>query len=353
MSAKRAMGAAVWASILIVAGVAGAQASIVWSAPVPVSGPSDVSTVGAPVIAVNCGPGASLVTLNGVTFLPDPTPGNFQTQPSVSANGYTLDMPYNRVANGNFWSNPAPGGSAALGQALDRARHQGPGMPDTVMCSISGLTVGNVYEVQVWSADDRGGPGWRVSDWGDTCGAAGAGLSGHSVTGIFSATSTSQSFCNGPQAGISFNLLNLIQVRVLSVLPEYQTNWTEAGFDVDGVQGTPSAPATVTVPVATWHLVNLSSTNVGQPWDLVWGMAPLVPLSAGGLATPLGQIVNLDLADPTLGLWFNFLLSPPFVNGSVPFRSPVPISLSMQVMVGAPSMPSGIAISQPNRLIVQ
>lgn len=356
MSMTRAMGAWLLGSMLILVSVAPAQTAILWNPPVPVSGPGDVSTAGAPAIAVNCGPGTTQVTFNGVTFLQDPTPGNFQIQPPITANGYTLDMPYNRVASANFWSNPAPGGSAALGQALDRGRHWGPGTA-TVTCTISGLTIGNFYEIQIWSADDRGGAGWRVSDWADTCGAGGASLSGHSVTGIFSATSTAQTFCNGPQQGISYNLLNMIQVRDLSATPEYQTNASPAAsLDINGVQGTSQLAAEVTIPIGMSATLNLGSTNVGQLWDLGAGNAPLIPASAGALLSSDGQIVNLDFTDPTLGMWFNFLQGPTWGSAatvSIPFSFPVATTLSAQMVVVAPTMSSGIALSQPVRLIVQ
>jgi hypothetical protein len=266
-----------------------------------------------------------------------------------------LDLPYNRAASANFWSNPAPGGSTALGQALDKGRHWGPGT-GTVTCTISGLTVGNFYEIQIWSTDDRGGAGWRTSDWADACGAVGASLSGHSVTGIFSATSTSQTFCNGPQQSISYNLINMIQVRNLSATPEYQVNAPPASLDVNSVQGTSQMVAAVTIPVGISATLNFGSTNSGQAWDMGIGSAPLIPASAGALQTSNGQIVNLDLADPTLNLWFNFLQGPmwgPSATISIPFSFPLATSLSAQMVVVAPTMSSGIALSQPVRLIVQ
>ena len=332
-----------------------AQTTIIWNLPMPVSGPGDVSTLGVSAIAVNCGVSTSQATFNGVTFLQDPTPGNFITQPPITANGYTLDLPYNRAASANFWSDPTPGGSAALGQALDTGRHWGPGS-GTVMCTISGLTVGNFYELQIWTTDDRGGPGWRTSDWADTCGAAGVTLSGHSVTGIFLATSASETFCNGPQQGSSYNLINMIQVRDVSAPPEYQVNGASAGLDINGVQGTSQAAAAVSIPIGASAALNLASQNVGQQWDLGAGAAPLIPASAGGLVSSDGQVVNLDLADPTLGLWFNFLQGPawgPATTVALPFSFSFPSSLSAQMIVLAPGMPSGIALSQPVRLTVQ
>ena len=353
---NRAKNLGIAVAVLTLVAVAPAQTSILWNNPVPVSGPGDVSTSGVAGIALNCGPTTVQVTLNGVTFLPDPTPGNFQIQPPVTANGYTLTMPYDRTASANFWSDPTPGGSAALGQALDKGRHAS-ASASNVMCTVSGLTVGDFYEIQIWSTDDRGGPGWRVSKWADNCGATAVSMSGHSVTGIFSATSTAQSFCNGPQGGNSYNLINMIQIRNLSAAPEYHTNASPAAsLDINGVQGTSQIEAVVTVPVGMTGTLGLGSVNVGQPWDLAAGTAPLIPASAGALISSDGQIVNINLGDPSLTLWFNFMQGPAWGTGtalSIPFSFPSATTLSAQMIVADPAQTSGIALSQPVRLLVQ
>jgi len=145
--------------------------------------------------------------------------------------------------------------------------------------------------------------------------------------------------------------------------PEYQTNYSFASnMDVNGVQGGPFAPATVTVPIGGAFTVGLSSWNAGQPWDLGVGSAPLISASSGALVSSDGQIVNLDLADPNLDVWFNFLQGPTWgvatwgtaaTTVAIPLSSPMATSLSAQMIVADPSLTSGIALSQPVRLIVQ
>lgn len=139
--------------------------------------------------------------------------------------------------------------------------------------------------------------------------------------------------------------------------PQYQTNFSfAASLDVNGVQGTPFTPATVTIPVGTSATLGLASVNVGQPWDLGAGSAPLVPAGAGALVTSDGQIVNLDVLDPTVQLWFNFLQGPPWgpsTSLSIPFSLPAATAVSAQMVVVDPALMSGIALSQPVRLIVQ
>lgn len=145
--------------------------------------------------------------------------------------------------------------------------------------------------------------------------------------------------------------------------PEYQTNVSNAAtLDVDGVQGSSFAPATVTVSIGTTFTVGMSSWNVGQPWDLGVGSAPLIPASAGALVSSDGQIVNLDLADPTLDVWFDVLQGPtwgvatwgvPVTSVTIPLSIPMATTLSAQMIVADPNTPSGISLSQPVRLVVQ
>ena len=158
--------------------------------------------------------------------------------------------------------------------------------------------------------------------------------------GALSATDILDIMANGAQPGF----------------PEYQTNSWQADLDVNSVQGTQQVPATVTVPVGMQATLGLASGNLGMAWDLGSGAAPLIPTSAGALLSSDGQIVNLDVTDPTLSTWFNFLQGPtwgPVTTLSIPFSLPSAISISAQMIVVSPALPSGVALSQPVRLIVQ
>ena len=138
--------------------------------------------------------------------------------------------------------------------------------------------------------------------------------------------------------------------------PEYQVNSLNAHLDINGILGTQLVPATVTVQIGMTATLGLVSSSIGQPWDLGYGLAPLVPASAGALTFSSGQIVNLDLTDPTISLLFNFLQGPswgPAASLSVPISVPFATAISAQMIVVTPSMPSGIALSQPVRLVVQ
>lgn len=171
-------------------------------------------------------------------------------------------------------------------------------------------------------------------------------------------------FLNGDLDDLAIFDGALNQTAILDVMangaqpgsPEYQTNSSQAGLDVNGVQGTQQSPATVTVPVGTSATLGLSSINVGMAWDLGSGAAPLVSASGGAVVTSDGQIVNLDITDPTLALWFGFLQGPTWGTAptvSIPFTPPVVGATSAQMIVVSPALPSGIVLSQPVRLIVQ
>lgn len=135
--------------------------------------------------------------------------------------------------------------------------------------------------------------------------------------------------------------------------PEYQINSSEASLTINAASGTTSTPATVTLPVGSPTLMQLTSVNLGMPWELGYGIAPLVPLSAGGVGTADGQVINLDLTDPTFSTLWNLFQSPGFVNAALPFSVAGQVSVSTQMLIAAPAMATGLAISQPTRLIVQ
>jgi hypothetical protein len=126
---------------------------------------------------------------------------------------------------------------------------------------------------------------------------------------------------------------------------DYQRNTPAASLDVDGVQGSLSAPAVVIAPLATTVNVTWSSTNTGLGWDI--GLSPLAPIPSG-LVLPDDQIVNVDL-----GSSFLFLLGGtftiPFSNATIPILPPLG-SVTAQMVVLDTSAPLGLSLSQPTQL---
>ncbi len=198
-----------------------AQAGLVnWMVSGNVTGEADVSLNGTAAAAVNVG-GSTAEVINGVTFAADDNlPDGVNPGGSVTVNGYTFHLPYLNAVNANFWTGADPGGSSAYNTALDSARFN-PAGGDTVTITIEGLTVGYVYEVQIWYVETRtgfDGAADRTSKWtaGNEVTLDGNGDGGSQwVIGTFTADATTQTFINGPQSGNSIVQLNMIQLRTL------------------------------------------------------------------------------------------------------------------------------------------
>jgi len=245
------------------------------------------------------------------------------------------------VGNGVTWQ-PLYGPSVAAGMwthctfVFDAAAVTG-----ELKCYLNGVPVLTTNIPGGPMLDPRGSIQMRIGARVDNAGFLNAGIDDLAIyDGALTLTTILDIMANGAQP----------------VFPEYQTNSWQASFTVDGVQGGQQAAATVTVPVGMQATLGFSSFNVGQPWDLGSGIAPLVPTSAGALLSSDGQIVNLDVTDPTLSTWFNFMQGPnwgPLLALSIPFSIPSAASISAQMIVASPALPSGVALSQPVRLIVQ
>ena len=135
----------------------------------------------------------------------------------------------------------------------------------------------------------------------------------------------------------------------------WQTNTPDASLDCGGVQGTQCLGATTTVPVGTAGAYNWAST-LANPYDTAATLAPAIP---GLLGTPGGQMVNVNLAHPTL-VWVN-TLSPvlslqafPAPGWSYPFTPAAPggITLTGQMLILNAALPDSFGLSQAATLII-
>lgn len=179
--------------------------------------------------------------------------------------------------------------------------------------------------------------------------------SGYLRTAVSSATPRCYSSSYTGQATGTFTSSNGTKVRfqVASMSAAYQVNQVGASADVNAVLGNSVVPATVTVMAGQTAVLTISSIATGQPWDLGYGLAPLVTAAGGGITYSDGQILNLDVADPTLAFLFDFFNGPGFSNALIGLSIPTPTALSLQLAVFNPASPIGLSLSQPNRLIVQ
>jgi len=188
-------------------------ASINWTTSV-VSGPSDVSTNGILIGALNAG-GNFPNTLNGVTFAPDP--GGLGTLLLGTA---TVVFTFDDSFNNGMWAGSSPGGSADYNELLDYSRQSDATLSGTV--TLGALVVGATYEVQLWIVDTRPCCNNRTRT---VDGVLTHGNNLNIARGIFTADATTQVISiAGDESGYGPQL-NLLQLRALS-LPQSPIVWT-------------------------------------------------------------------------------------------------------------------------------
>lgn len=133
----------------------------------------------------------------------------------------------------------------------------------------------------------------------------------------------------------------------------WQVNQPEASLSFGGTNAGPcSGPGSRTVCPGSVFTASLNSTLLGAGWEVGFHLGSAVSASGGGLTLPNGNVLNLDLANPTLTL-LNGGAFPPFPGPlSVPVSFPAPLTLVAQMAVLDPSTPGGVRLSQANELIV-
>ncbi len=135
--------------VIATAGTANA-ASIAWTAD-PFDADTDISTAGTLVEAVNLD-SVTGVTVNGVVFGADPAAN---AGGGVDAGNNTFFVTGNGFTDGAMYGGGAIGSlSAANAQTLLDSLEYGPGAGNS-RARIDGLTIGQTYEVQLLTVDDR------------------------------------------------------------------------------------------------------------------------------------------------------------------------------------------------------
>lgn len=155
-----------------------------------------------------------------------------------------------------------------------------------------------------------------------------------------------------------FRLLTLVALALFTApfafgQAPWQVNQPGAHVDVDGAVSSPTAPIDVTNCIGVGGVVTANSVNVGLPWDVaITDPEAGVALGAGGIPTPGGQSINIDLAAPSLHYGGGLQ----FVNAFLPFSAPVafttPRDVSFQMIVIDPGHVDGYALSALNQLHV-
>ena len=209
----------VFLSMVLIHGMAFGVGAVTWqSAKVPASS-LDVSTNGSSILAVYWSDKTNNLFINGTVFI------NSAVMPTQ--NGITATL------GGSIWSSgssgfydgghPVSGADAANYASLLGGASWSGVSAGSITVTLSGLTVGHQYEVQVWAYDDRASIATRTetlngsaSDISIQTLARGVTMLGRSGIGTFTPDSTSQVFtvtdssASGPQ-------INALQLRDLSV----------------------------------------------------------------------------------------------------------------------------------------
>jgi hypothetical protein len=214
--------------------VQSAQAGpILWNSPVNISGVTDVQT-GSVFMAFSFGAtGVTGTTINGVVFAPFAVTN---TTTSVTVGNLTLSgtSTVNGGAVGAFGSASPPFSTlpAAYQSMLASSAYQD---NNPMLVTLSGLAVGQKYQIEYWVNDSRNGVGNVRTDTLSDAGAstailsentgAGGGL-GQYVIGIFTAAGATQSFTitgvNTPSATFqnTASQMNGLEVLAVASTPE-------------------------------------------------------------------------------------------------------------------------------------
>jgi hypothetical protein len=135
--------------------------------------------------------------------------------------------------------------------------------------------------------------------------------------------------------------------------PLFQVNQPGAAFQLNTSVGNAAIPSIVTTTVGTAVNVSFMSTNIGSGFDLaLTSPEVLVANGSGALLTLGGQLVNIDIAAPSL-IFLNNFAFPPFPgNFNTMVTGTGPAQLSAQMIVISPGTPDGFVLSGPSRLII-
>ncbi len=194
--------------------------SLVWGAATGITGDANLSTAGNyfDALLANSSIG-SVLTVDGMNFNPASSSGG-------SAFG-DAKISYSGSGLNNFsWPASFPTSSQAssgFATLMDDGGIFQNGGSGTGIVTISGLTIGHSYQVQVFNYAADGDPGLTTLSGttpvtlSNLPGAGGANTYGEFATGIFAATSTAEIF-NWSGAGSSYTVLGSISVRDVSVV---------------------------------------------------------------------------------------------------------------------------------------
>lgn len=192
---------------------------VIWGPAMTISGDSDVSTLGTLVAAFDMnGTGA---TVNGVTFAPFAVVTSTQ---SASNGNFTFGGPNLLVAQSGLGSSSAPFSNLSAGYRTILSTAISSNSSSALFFSISGLTVGRVYQFEFWtnaSSHVDGGNGFATTassgftvNLDDNTTDAQGGL-GQFAIGTFTANSTVQQISFAGTSGTQVPTINAFELRAI------------------------------------------------------------------------------------------------------------------------------------------
>lgn len=157
-----------------------------------------------------------------------------------------------------------------------------------------------------------------------------------------------------PWGGIGFLGPGLVEIP--SSTPQFQLNTPDASMDIDGITTGGFAAALSTKCTGAPANVNFSGTLTGNPWDLGYYGAPLVPAGVGaGTVTAGGQVINLDMTQTLTflnGTGAPNLSTSSFMPFTLSFTPATPLTIAGQAVVVNVGHADGFSLTQANQLDV-
>jgi hypothetical protein len=246
--------AAVASASLIAAAIAApawaGPPAITWGSATTIAGDTDVSTSGTLLYAYNVGwngttggpggtpgTGVAAATVNGVTFSAFGLPGGYTNYEStVTVGSVTMTESPGDLWSSNILANGSGPSSSysALSSSYQSLLASGGGATDpaTITVTLGGLTVGQQYQLQIWSNNSGNGNGpfgigtpiantlvsSAVTLDANTTNTSGG--VGQYVLGTFTAATTSMNFTlAGSGGGAASPMINAFQVRDITPIP--------------------------------------------------------------------------------------------------------------------------------------
>jgi lysophospholipase L1-like esterase len=265
------------ACVTLVPNSAAHAQNIAWGSATGITGDANLSTAGSYFDAFLTDTGlSSSLTADGITF--NPSTSSSSTSGSDGKISFTVTSGTNNQYGFATFPTASPS-STAFAAIMNSGGTFETGGAGAGTVTLSGLTVGHTYAVQIFDYANDGDAGLTTLSGSPSvtlsnlAGAAGAGTNGEFATGTFTATGTTESF-NWSGAGSGYTVLGAISVRDLSQSQPVtwgnamgitgDANLSTSGAYVDAFLINTGATASLTADGITFNKAASSSSTSGS-----------------------------------------------------------------------------------------